>query len=765
MSSPVLATKLFVPARRPRLVPRPRLAARLDGSLEGGHRLTLVSAPAGFGKSSLLADWAAQLARREPPVRVGWMSLGDEDDDLAAFLALLAASLAGLDIQVDGSALGRHRDATAAASAVIDAVVRADALRPGAVRVLVMDDVHLVRAPEVHQAVAFLVDHLPAGLHLVLSTRSDPPLALARLRARGELIELRAADLRFTRAEAEDFLVAAMGLTLDAHDVDALEGRTEGWIAGLQLVSLALGGRSGGGQAHDFVRDFAGSHRFVLDYLTDEVLDRQPAPVREFLLRTAVLDRLCGPACDALTGRTDGTAMLERVWADNLFLVSLDDDRSWYRYHHLFADVLRARLSAQEPDLVADLHRLASRWFAANGYLVEAVGQALAGSDDERAAYLVEDAVPLLRRSRQDSLLLGWIRALPRARVRVSPVLSLVCAWSLMLEGDLEGADARLDDADAVLAAGRADASLAAGWAPTDDLRSAPATVSVYRAALAQARGDLVGAAYHARGALALALPDDHLTRGAATGLLALAAWAAGEMDEALSTYGLALDCLRRAGNVVDVLDGGVVLADLRVAAGHPARARRVCEESLREAPLRGGPHARSVSDLHVALAELDHRRGARPEALDHLEVARELRERASITENRHRWFVVMAQVLAADGDHETALSQLDQAEGLYRRGFYPELRPIPAMRARIRIASGDLSGAQAWADETGVRVTDECSYLASYEQLTVVRLQLARCAPTRRTGRPQTPSLPCWTAASTRFPQAAGPRSWCCGP
>ncbi|WP_313715847.1 hypothetical protein [Arsenicicoccus bolidensis] len=467
MSSPVLATKLFVPARRPRLVPRPRLAARLDGSLEGGHRLTLVSAPAGFGKSSLLADWAAQLARREPPVRVGWMSLGDEDDDLAAFLALLAASLAGLDIQVDGSALGRHRDATAAASAV----VRADALRPGAVRVLVMDDVHLVRAPEVHQAVAFLVDHLPAGLHLVLSTRSDPPLALARLRARGELIELRAADLRFTRAEAEDFLVAAMGLTLDAHDVDALEGRTEGWIAALQLVSLALGGRSGGGQAHDFVRDFAGSHRFVLDYLTDEVLDRQPAPVREFLLRTAVLDRLCGPACDALTGRTDGTAMLERVWADNLFLVSLDDDRSWYRYHHLFADVLRARLSAQDPDLVADLHRLASRWFAANGYLVEAVGQALAGSDDERAAYLVEDAVPLLRRSRQDSLLLGWIRALPRARVRVSPVLSLVCAWSLMLEGDLDGADARLDDADAALAAGRADTTLAAGWAPTGDRR------------------------------------------------------------------------------------------------------------------------------------------------------------------------------------------------------------------------------------------------------------------------------------------------------
>ena len=654
MSTPVLATKLFAPARRRQSVARRRLVEQLDATLDAGHRLTLVSAPAGFGKTTVLGDWVAHLARHQPHAKVGWLSLDDADNDLTRFMTHLVACLDGAGMGVDGAVLeSLHRgSAPVALTALVNDTARAGQQTPGAAWVLALDDYHCIGAPEVHEAVAFLLEHLPDHLHLVMATRADPPLPLARLRSRGQLTELRAADLRFTTPEAKEFLNTAMGLDLTAADVDALEERTEGWIAGLQLAALSLRDIPEPRAVAGLIRAFTGSNRFVIDFLADEVLARQSVRIRDFLLATAILERLTGPLCDALTGGSDGAKMLADLERGNLFLIPLDADRAWYRYHHLFADVLRAHLRAEAPERMSGLHERAGDWFAAQGFAEDAVRHALAGKDFGRAAHLMEEALPEVRRTRQDGLLASWVRSLPEPWVRRSPVLSIVSGWTLMLAGDLDGLEARLDDAAAALAAGAGDQEIAAAWADTDELRTAPATIAVYRASLAQARGDVAGTVRHARQAMALAGPEDHFVRGAGAGFLGLAAWAAGDLEEALSTYSAAVRSLHAAGNFVDELDSTIVLADLWVASGRPSRARRLCEQSLHTATGGGIPYLRATADLHVALAELDLAAGDLAGAEAHLETARVLAERTSITESRHRWSAAMAQVRAAVGDH-----------------------------------------------------------------------------------------------------------------
>jgi ATP/maltotriose-dependent transcriptional regulator MalT len=713
VSTPVLATKLFPPARRSELVARPRLAGRLDGTLAPGHRLTLVSAPAGFGKTTLLSDWAAGQEL------VGWLSLDEGDNAPSRFFAHLWAALAGIGLDLDPAALD-----DAPMTAVVNELVRAGREAPDSHWLLVLDDYHVIQAPEVHEAMTFLLDHAPDQLHLLVTTRADPPFPLSRLRSRGQLTEVRAADLRFAPAEAREFLNEMMGLQLTETDVLALEERTEGWIAGLQLAALSLRGMADRGDVAEFIGAFTGSHRFVIDYLVDEVLARQDAGVRDFLLRTAVLDRLTGPLCDAVTGGTDGGQVLAELDRGNVFVVPLDAERTWYRYHHLFGDVLRARLMAEHPEQLATLHQAASAWYAAHDLVADAVHHALAAGDHDRAAYLMEEALPVLRRARQDSLMLEWMRLLPESVVRRSPVLSIVYAWSLMTAGDLDGMEHWLDEADAALEAGARDEALAATWAETEDLRTAPATVLVYRAALAQARDDVPATVQHAQRALDLAGADDHFVRGAASGYLGLAAWAAGDVQEALVTFSEAVRSLHAAGNLIDELDTTVVLGDMWITAGRPHRARRLYEQALATATGGGEPYPRAVADLHVGLAELDRELDDLVSAQAHLETARVLGERSSITENRHRWYVVTAQVCVSTGDHATARELLDHAATLYRPGFYPDLRPLAAMRARVDIAAGDLAAAQEWAEDHDV--TDDASFQREYDHLTLVRLLLA---------------------------------------
>ncbi|MEV4516684.1 LuxR C-terminal-related transcriptional regulator [Dactylosporangium sp. NPDC049525] len=713
MARPLLATKLYVPKLRRALVTRPRLGDRLRRGAES--RLTLVSAPAGFGKTTLLAEFLGE------DRCVAWLSLDAADNEPGSFWTYVVTALRTA-VPGFGPGVLELLDATPVPiEVVLTALVNDLAAVPHPVW-LVLDDYHLVEHREVRDGMAFLLEHLPPHVHVVLSTRADPDLPLSRWRVRGELVEIRAADLRFTSGEVAAYLNEVAGLDLAAPDVAVLEQRTEGWIAALQLAALSIRGRD---DVRGFIARFAGNDRYIVDYLVEEVLRKQPGPVRDFLLDSSVLDRLSGPLCGAVTGHEDAGGMLVTLERANLFLVPLDDRREWYRYHHLFADVLRARLLSERPGQVPVLHQRASGWYERHDLAEDAVRHALAAVDHDRAAHLMELAVPALRRHRQDAVLFGWLQALPDAVVRRSPVLSVSYGHMRLTFGDLAAVEPRLADAERALAA--VPDGAAPPWSDSAELHTLPATIAVYRAALAQAHGDVPGTARHARRALDLAGPEDHLARGAAAGLLGLAAWAAGDVPVALQTFTQAVTSLHAAGNLTDERSGTVLLADMHLAAGRPGTARRLCEHMLRLAQEQGQPVPRATADLHVALSELDHEAGDLQGARRHLETAAAFGEHASTTEGRHRWFVAMARVADAEGDPEQAGALLDRAEQLYMRGFFPDVRPIPAVRARMWIARGDLAQAAGWARDRGLSAADEVTYLREFDHLTLVRLIVAQ--------------------------------------
>ena len=717
MARPMIATKLYVPKLRRGLVARPRLLERLRRGEES--RLTLVSAPAGFGKTTLLADWLGETPGEDRCV--AWLSLDPSDSEPSSFWTYVVAALRAAVPCVGSGALELIASSPLPTDLVLTTLLNELAAAPGEVW-LVLDDYHLVDSRDVRDGMTLLLEHLPPHVHLVLSTRADPDLPLSRWRVRGELVEIRAADLRFTSDEAATYLNEATGLHLAAGDIEVLEERTEGWIAALQLAALSIQSSE---DVSSFVARFAGNDRYIVDYLVEEVLAHQPEPVREFLLHTAVLDRLTGPLCEEVTGHDDGSHMLTTLQRANLFLVALDDQREWYRYHHLFADVLRARLFAEQPDLVPLLHLRASRWYETHDLAEEAVRHALAARDFDRAAYLMELAVPAIRRNRQEAILLGWLKALPDETIRRSPVLSVFFGYMLMESGDLDAFEPRLDDAERALA--DVPDESAPPWAKTEELRTLPATIAVYRASLAQARGDVAGTAEHARRALDLAGPSDHLARGGAAGFLGLVSWANGDVSSALETFTQAVASLHAAGNLVDELSSTVVLADMWLAAGRPSTARRLYERALGVSEAHGEPVLRATPDLYVGLSEIDYEGGDLEAAKRHLERAAALGEGAAMSEGRYRWFVAMGRIDDAEGDPQEAITLLDKAEQLYRPGFFPDLRPIAAIKARVWITHGNLSRAADWARERGVSATDDAAYLREFDHLTLVRLLIAQ--------------------------------------
>jgi len=593
----------------------------------------------------------------------------------------------------------------------------------------VLDDYHVVDAREVHDGVAFLLDHLPPRLRLVIATRADPPLPLARLRARGELVEIRAADLRFTPDEAAAYLNDAMSLELSAADVAALEGRTEGWIAGLQLAALSVRGRDDAG---GFIAGFAGDDRHVVDYLAEEVLQRQPERVRSFLLRTSILDRLSGPLCDAVTGQEGGKAMLESLDRGNLFVVPLDDRRSSYRYHHLFADVLRAHLADEQPDRVPDLHRRASGWYERNGEWPEAIRHALAASDVERAAGLVERTARATLRGSRSARLLAWLRALPDETVRTRPVLSAYHAFALLGGGELDAAAARLRDAERCLegAAGEPPGVSSARMvvADAEELRSVPAMIALARAYIAQVRGDVPTTRDCARHALDLFPEGDHLWRGGAAVLLSLTHWATGDLDEAQRVHDGGVASLERSGDISLAISAAYDGADLRRARGRLAEAGRTYERALRLAAAHGDPVILGVADLHLGLSDLHRERNDLEAARWHLERGEELSRHAPLPNTPARACVARARLLQGEGDLDGALALLERAERLYVRGPVPEVRPIGALRARLWLAQGRLHEALDWARAQGLSPDDDLAYPRELAHITLARVLLARC-------------------------------------
>jgi LuxR family maltose regulon positive regulatory protein len=725
---PLLATKLYLPRPQPRVVARPRLIEHLDRGT--ASNLTLVSAPAGFGKTTVLAAWLAVGPAASADVRsAAWLSLDRADNDPALFWAYVIAALrtAAPGLGGGGSALLEVPSSPSSEAALTGLLNELAALENDVV--LVLDDYHVIESREVQDGIAFLLDHLPPRLHLVIASRADPPLPLARLRARGELVEIRAADLRFTPEEASAYLLGAMDLPLTAQDVSTLGSRTEGWIAALQLAALSLQGRD---DMAGFVAEFAGDDRYIVDYLVEEVLQGQPEPVRAFLLQTSVLGRMNGSLCDAVTGRGDGRGMLEALDRANLFLVPLDDRRRWYRYHHLFADVLRARLLDELPDEVPGLHRKASAWHAQHGDQDEAIQHAMAAEDHALAATLLEAAIPVMRRDRREVAMRGWLEMLPVELFRNRPVLSLGYVGALLGTGELKGVEARLRDAERWVTDGalneRAEAH-SAGMVVVDaeEYRRLPAAIAVYRAGQALARGEVAAAVTHAGRALDLLDEDDHFRRGAAAGLLGLALWGSGDLPAAYEAY---VDCssnLRRAGYLADVLGCAITLADIRIVQGRLGDALGTYEQALMLAPEHRGQVLRGTPDMHVGISAIYCERDELEAAGEHLRRSQELGEHAGMPKNRYRWRVAMAQLRQAEGDLAGAEVLLDEAGLFYVADMAPNVRPVPALVARLWLAQGRVAEASAWAREQRLSVEDDLSYLREFEHVTLARILVRR--------------------------------------
>ena len=724
-AGPLLETKLYVPRLRRGLVARPRLVERMNRG--GESKLTLISAPAGFGKTTLLTEWLAAAPVEERSV--AWVSLDPGDNQPASFWTYLVAALRAVAPGVGGRALSLLQGPQ---PPPIETVLAPLLNELGAVAndvVLVLDDYHLIDAHDIQDGVAFLLDHLPPQVHLVIITRADPALPLARLRARGELVEVRAADLRFTPAEAAAYLNEVMGLDLGARDVATLEVRTEGWIAALQLAALSMQGRD---DVASFIAGFAGDDRYIVDYLLEEVLHRQPERVRGFLLETSILARMTGPLCDAVTGQAGGKATLETLDRGNLFLVPLDDRRGWYRYHQLFSDVLRARLLDEQPERAPELHRRACEWHEEHGDRSEAIRHAMAGEDFERAADLVELAIPAAFQKDQAATMRRWLEALPDELIRARPVLSVAYAATLLERGRIEDVEVRLRDAERWLDA-TADRPGGSRAPATEmvvvdqvEFRRLPGSIALYRAALAMTVGDVTGTMTHARRALDLVGEDDQIGRGAAAGLLGLVAWASGDLEAASGSYAAAMASLAKAGHLSDVIGGATVQAEILIAQGRLRDAMRTYERGLQLATEHGAPVVRGAADMHVGMSELCRERNDLQAASRHLSAGARLGDENGLPQYPYRSRVAAARIRQAQGDLDGALELLEEAEPLYAGNYSPDVRPVAAEKARVWIAQGNLSAAWGWAREHGVAAADELSYLHEFEHATLARLLLA---------------------------------------
>jgi LuxR family maltose regulon positive regulatory protein len=714
----LLETKLFAPRPRRQVVLRSRLSERLSQAFEA--KLTLVSAPPGFGKTTLVAEWLAAAH-----VDAAWLSL-DEADNHSSFWSYLVAALQTVQPGMGGStaALLESPRPPPIESLLAPLLNELNALPRDLV--LVLDDYHVIDDRAIHDGIAFLLDHLPPKVHLVVVSRADPPLPLARLRARGELVEVRAPELRFSSDEARAYLNDAMGLHLTSADVAALEARTEGWIAALQLAALSMQRRD---DPRDFIAEFAGDDRHIVDYLVEEVLERQPERVRDFLLRTSILDRLSGPLCDAVTADREGgggRAMLEALDRANLFVVQLDNRRHWWRYHHLFANVLRAHLAEGQSELVAELHRRASEWFADNAEPAQAIRHALAAHDDERAAALIERAARATLRGYRPAVLVEWLAALPPELVRTRPVLGAYYAFALLGLGELDAAESLLRDAERCL-----DGTSESEMVVVDEaeLRSVPGMIALAWAFRAQALGDVARTIELARRAHDLMPEGDHVWRAGAGVLLSLAHWTTGDLETAQSVHDAGVADLVRSGDIrlaiSAVYDGG----ELRKARGLLIDAQQSYERALQLADQHGGSGISGLGDLHLGLSDLYLEWNDLDAARSHFQLAEDLGHRAPLPQTPARSRVAWARLQQAEGNLDGASELMEQAERLHLRSPVPEIRPIGALQARLWLAQGRLEQAFAWARRQQLSADDDLDYAREFAHITLARALVARAA------------------------------------
>lgn len=722
MFNVLLQTKLYLPPVRPDWVPRPRLLNRL--AIKPQTKLILISAPAGYGKTSLVTSWITRLQLADVPdaSHVCWLSLDEGDSDPQQFFRYLATAVSSLPNVAASLPQLRQAPNPLPAQTLMQAFLH-DIIPVTAPFLLVLDDYHVLDSADIDAALNALMDRMPPQMTLVLTSRSDPGFPISRLRARGQLIELRADDLRFTEAEVAQFLQQTMGLTLQPEQIAALENRTEGWIAGLQMAALSMQNRAAADR-DAFVNGFTGSHRFVLDYLVEEALQQQREEVRTFLLATSILDRLSGPLCTAVTQNPRAQQLLETLERDNLFVVPLDDERRWYRYHHLFADVLRAQARTSHPEQLAGWHAQAASWFAEQDALPQAIPHALAANAMPLAAHLLEQLRFQIDGTYQIRQWLGWATQLSAEQVQKRPVLSAGYGWALLENGDMAAAEPYLRQAERWLASPAAEMVISdeAQW------RVLPASLANARAYRLLAQGDVAGATQQAQQALDF-FPSGELNiwRQVALSLLGVTHWIAGDVPASAQAFAQSMADNLQAGKLEDAISNAFVLAEFQIMLGQLHQADQTINRMMQLAVQPEAPLPLGADDLYRMLAYLAWERGDGETAVSHLHTALQASESGSFINGRYRLYLLQATFKKQAGDFAAALALLDEAESVFVENPLPVVRPIAALRADIWIAQGDLAQAQAWAAARQLTADAEVHYLREFELMTLARLLLAQ--------------------------------------
>ena len=706
MTTPILSTKLHIPKPASNVVTRSQLFNVLDHGVDG--KCIVVSAPAGFGKTTVISSWLVTVERA-----VAWLSLEESDNDLTRFLCYLIAALQSVEPRIGQQLLPVLQSEQRLPIENVMTILLNDVAGIEQEIILVLDDYHSIQAPEIDKALTFLVEHLPNNITLIITTREDPQLPLAKYRARAELTELRASDLRFTSDEAAEFLNQAIGLSLMPDDVIALTARTEGWIAGLQLASISLQSQQ---NPSDFIQSFTGSHHFVLDYLVEEVLNHQPPHIQDFLVKTSLLNRLCAPLCDAivLDEKYSSQTLLRNIQQANLFLVAIDNERHWFRYHHLFADLLRKRLGQlASTEIINKLHIRASHWYEQHNQRDQAIYHALAAKDFELAAELVEVEWIMSRsttiQNRQQRV---WMQALPESVYRNRPILSAAYGWVLLNYGEIDAADIRLRDAEFWLDLdGQTGHTTDMIITDQTEFKRLPLTVASARTYHALAFGNIPETIKYGRRVLSLATENDHHQRGIATSLMGLAYWWSGDLESAYQFIGEGLAYMHKLGNVQFVLSNTFGLADVRIGQGRLFDAIAIYKKGLQIAESQ--PFViQGIADMYMGLGKLYREQNELEAARDHINKSEKLGEHAGLPNWRVRFCKIQARMMQTIGDFDKALELLDEAEQLYYPTPLPDVQPIATIRARIWIKQGQINSALSWARDRQLTLDSDVQYL-----------------------------------------------------
>jgi LuxR family maltose regulon positive regulatory protein len=733
----LLTTKLYIPPTRLKLVPRPRLTERLN---EGIHRkLTLISAPAGFGKTTLVTEWLDSLrldAEKDIQIenRIAWLSLDESDNDPVRFLTYIITALnrgEGEDATFGKGALSMLQSPQPPPMETILTYLINEIFAISIRIILVLDDFHLIDAQPIHDALAFLLENIPPRFHLVIATREDPHLPLSRLRARGQLTELRATDLRFTSSEAAEFLNRVMGLDLMADDIAALETRTEGWIAGLQLAAISVRGYK---DAASLINAFTGSHRLVQDFLIDEVLSQQSESIQEFLLHTSILDQLTGPICDALTQRNNSQSTLESLERANLFIIPQDGERNSFRYHHLFADLLRLRLQQTQPERIPGLHNLASKWYEENGFADEAITHALRAEDFERAINLIEKHIDTMWAQGEYAKLRRWLLRLPDEQVLSRPKLSIFKAWELFTSGRPDAGerflrvaelayDLSTDQSYETESQSQDQPSTSSGLRVPDRAAGIQAWMVAYRRQnisgliqhLQQALEDLPDQDLHWRSAVAITLADAHAFNG-----------------DMLAAYQARLDALKvceAAGNNYLYIYNSAKLALNLKAQGRLLQVLEFCQQRVQHA-IESGMSQTAVAgwllaiwgDVMAEINDLD-------EALDLVVKSVELTERSGDVVILGWSYLSLTRVLFSRGDLAGAEEIVQRMYKVIRESIMPTYitNLNASWQARIWLAQNKLEAASHWINERGLDLNKKPSHFDGMEYVGFARILIAQ--------------------------------------